>query len=575
MKLISLSCDQDSFKTLKFNPSGITFILGDTNKNTNNKDASSNGVGKTLALGLVHHCLGATPDKVLSAVIPDWLFTLTFEHNRTVFKISRSGDGKKIFINGEATKPKKYLEWLNQQDFFYINNGENKGLTFRSLYKRFSRYLREDCLDPVQLYKESDYDALLRTSFLLGLDVSLIYSKKNNKTEVEKINHYIKNWNNDPILKELIASGNQPKLRNQWLTNEIERLTSDLENFQIAENYRTLETEANLLTQKIREFQKQEASLNFQIENIEKSIKDHPDITREDLLDLYNGLQNIFRPETLEHFEKVETFHNSLAINRKNRLLRDKIQLVREKNEISNEIRVLSIRRDENLKFLNGKKAIDEYTSVVNKLASFKEEKSRIEEFLSVVEKQQYQVQLIKERKVEEDRLAYEYAANQPLNEFNNAFTSLVDELYPHLPAGIILDNNTGDNQIRYNLTVHVQSDSSDGVNSARIICFDWLLLIMGANHKIEHLWHDNRLFADMDALPRANWFKYVNLRSKLLNVQYIASLNYENYESMYSYLDENEKIAFEKLVTLRLIGDKPENKLLGIQYGKKVSLIS
>ncbi|ENX11148.1 DUF2326 domain-containing protein [Acinetobacter variabilis] len=206
-------------------------------------------------------------------------------------------------------------------------------------------------------------------------------------------------------------------------------------------------------------------------------------------------------------------------------------------------------------------------------MAAFKEERDRINEFLQVVERQQFQGQLIKESKVDQDRLAFEYVQEQPLDNFNRDFIELVNRLYPRLPAGIVLDNNSGDNQIRYNLTVQVQSDSSDGVNSARIVCFDWLLLTKGQRHQIDVLWHDNRLFADMDAIPRAQWFKFVNEQLKNSNKQYIVSLNQENYDSMFEYLTEVEKESFNNSVIIRLSGDDPKNKLLGIQFGKTVSL--
>jgi uncharacterized protein YydD (DUF2326 family) len=87
-----------------------------------------------------------------------------------------------------------------------------------------------------------------------------------------------------------------------------------------------------------------------------------------------------------------------------------------------------------------------------------------------------------------------------------------------------------------------------------------------GQNHTIDFLWHDNRLFADMGENPRATWFKEI-LNSKT-NKQYIASINIENYESMKNYLDEAEKQALDDAIVLRLYDDRPENKLLGIQFG-------
>ncbi|WP_426726022.1 hypothetical protein [Enterobacter cloacae complex sp. 289A7] len=67
MKLIRLTCDQPTFHPVHFNDTGLTLIIGDSSKE---KEGSSNGVGKTLILGLVQHCLGANADKKLTSAVP-------------------------------------------------------------------------------------------------------------------------------------------------------------------------------------------------------------------------------------------------------------------------------------------------------------------------------------------------------------------------------------------------------------------------------------------------------------------------------------------------------------------------
>lgn len=130
------------------------------------------------------------------------------------------------------------------------------------------------------------------------------------------------------------------------------------------------------------------------------------------------------------------------------------------------------------------------------------------------------------------------------------------------------MDNNTGENQLRYKFSVKIDGDASDGINGARILCFDWLLLMLGKNHRIDFLWHDNRLFADMGEHPRATWFKFVLAELANSNKQYIATINMENYDSMQIYFDEHQKIALKEAIVLTLRDDKPQNKLLGIQFG-------
>lgn len=89
-----------------------------------------------------------------------------------------------------------------------------------------------------------------------------------------------------------------------------------------------------------------------------------------------------------------------------------------------------------------------------------------------------------------------------------------------------------------------------------------------GANHTMGFLWHDNRLFTPMDPPPRAKWFSHVLASLDGTGKQYIASLNTENYVAMNQHLSEEERSQLESSKKLVLRGDKPENKLLGIQFG-------
>ncbi|HGG9077468.1 TPA: DUF2326 domain-containing protein, partial [Enterobacter hormaechei subsp. xiangfangensis] len=443
-------------------------------------------------------------------------------------------------------------------------------LSFRSLFKRFSRYTRDDCISPTRTKKEQDFEALLRTAFLLGIDHNLILSKRNNKQELDKVSQSLKNWQDDDILKDMFRAGSQPKVRYEWLEREIPRLQDELNAFQVHEQYRAIENETNSLTIKLREVEKNKNIAEFKVNNIEKTLLEHPDISREELLELYNGLQEIFKPETLAHFESVENFHKSLSFNRKKRLENDKVKLLLEIESLKIDIKDISALRDSYLESLQGKKAFDEYAVIARQLAEFKEEKERLHDYLNFSINLQQKAQNLRERKVEQDRLAVNYASTNPLSEYDKIFAELAEIMYPRVPAGIVLDVNTGDNKIRYDLSIQIEGDDSDGINDARILCFDWLVFTCGENHAMDMLWHDNRLFADIDPGVRARWFSFVNQSLKRSGKQYIASLNTENFNAMETTLSEIEMLELKSKIVLTLRGDKAENKLLGIQFGSK-----
>ena len=81
-------------------------------------------------------------------------------------------------------------------------------------------------------------------------------------------------------------------------------------------------------------------------------------------------------------------------------------------------------------------------------------------------------------------------------------------------------------------------------------------------------LWHDNRLFADIDPKVRSNWLSYIASEAEKRGLQYIISINTENFEAMEDYLSSDEYNSLKSRQIIQLKGDTPENKLLGIQFG-------
>ena len=219
---------------------------------------------------------------------------------------------------------------------------------------------------------------------------------------------------------------------------------------------------------------------------------------------------------------------------------------------------------------MNGKRALDEFAALANKHAALKEERDRLVQFLSFTDKLQEHSQRIREQLLQEDRQATDYANSVPLERHASIFEKLVGMLYPGLAAGIVLEPNTGSNQIRYDLLVSIEGDGSDGINAARIIIFDWILVMHGSNHTMGFVWHDNRLFAHIDPLQRARWFSFIHSALADTGKQYIASLNTENFDAMLPHLSESVQTELKKRVAVTLRGDTPKNKLLGIQFGSQ-----
>lgn len=80
MRLIELTANQETFRTVRFNETGLTLVVGKKSDPTDtSREHSTNGVGKSLLLYLVSFCLGSKVNKELQEKLPEWEFTLTFE----------------------------------------------------------------------------------------------------------------------------------------------------------------------------------------------------------------------------------------------------------------------------------------------------------------------------------------------------------------------------------------------------------------------------------------------------------------------------------------------------------------
>lgn len=422
----------------------------------------------------------------------------------------------------------------------------------------------------MRLDREQEHDALLRTFFLLGADISLIKRKVEHRTHQLELKDQVKFLKaSDPRLKEMLRTGVDPKVQLPDLTRKIDEIEKRLREMQVAEDYGDIRHTADKLTNERREIEKQIAVLDFHLQGIEKALQEKPDVQREAMLSFYEGLQRVFRDDALHRFEDVETFHQQLASKRRQRLERDSLEMKTEKSRLEQRLKDVGAKRDEALQYLARNAALDEYTSVVQKLESLKQDRKRLEEYRSVDHKLQEELIEVKQAMAEGDRAAADYVETNPLDWADEIFRTTVQKLYPKEAAGIVIENNTGDNKLRYNLKVQIQSQESDGINAARVLCFDWLIFLHGAHHDMGHLWHDNGLFDHIDPNQRSRWFELVSKDLASSGKQYIVSINTENFESMLTNLhDDKVHGELNTAVIARLKGDAPAHKLLGIQVG-------
>ena len=141
MRLIELTANQETFRTVRFNETGLTLVVGKKSDPTDtSREHSTNGVGKSLLLYLVSFCLGSKVNKELKEKLPKWEFALTFEVGGKRRTVTRSTENQNsVTLDGEKASLKQYTDELLGRQLFGLREPRMKYLTFRSLLGLFLR----------------------------------------------------------------------------------------------------------------------------------------------------------------------------------------------------------------------------------------------------------------------------------------------------------------------------------------------------------------------------------------------------------------------------------------------------
>lgn len=576
MQLIKLSANKENFKTVEFNPTGISLIIGKKeNKETSDIKKTYNSVGKSLIIRIIDFCLASNKIEEFEKKIPDWEFTLEFkiesENYITSRKTSEQGN---IILNDKQLSLTEFRD-LFAKKLFNINTNSNSSeknpISFRSLISRFIRpkkFSYNDCYTFV--YKEQEDMKLLNNAYLLGLDTEKIIKKINLREEYTKTETLKKSLKKDPTLKSFFKQDTEAEVPIVNLEEEIKKLQNDLDNFIIAEDYTNIKLEADKISEKLRNVRNKITLLQNSIANINKSIEVKADIPKEKVFKIYNEI-NIKLPELLvKDITQLEDFNSKIIKNRIERLSSERKILEIKLEETQKELKKLESLENEKLQYLNKHGALEEYTAINQQLSDNKLKLDKLKIYQNLIIEYSNKLSEIEIELKQQNILTNNYLnreAKTVLDKNITLFKSISNEFYENKLAGINVSNNEGDNKIRYNINAHIDGDTGDGVSKVKIFCFDWTLLLARHNHNIKFIFHDGRILDGMDPRQISTLFRYSYKKSHESNLQYIISANEDSLESIREYFKEEEyENIIEKNKILELTDKSDESKLLGIQ---------
>lgn len=570
MKLIRLSANQPTFKTVEFNPTGISLIVG--KKRSEDKKKSYNSIGKSLTIAIVHFCLASNKIDAFEKKLPDWEFELEFQIDDVVY-ISRrnTSNQSRIFLNDEEMDYKKFRTLLAKEVFLITEPIKN--LTFRTLISRFIRPYKSSYVSYDNFVnKEQDYGQLLNNAYLLGLDIVRIQRKFELKKEYDDAQNLKNRIEKDNVMRSYFDNTDEGDVDIQVvdLTTKIKKLNKNISEFKIAEDYNNIRLEADRISANLQEYKLKASSISNAIRSIDESLKIKPDISRDKIIKLYKNAQVQLGEAVLKRLEEVESFNEKILTNRGLRLAQERKRFSEQLKLTNQKIQQLSKLEDEKLQYLNSHGALDDYTQLTKQLSAYTIQLEKLQQFKNLLNEYKNKLEEVKKDFSKENIATNEYLKKDfdtIITENITTFQSLANEFYNDKPSGITVSNNEGKNKLRYNINAKIELDRGDGVNEVKIFCFDWTLLKGQHNHKVKFLFHDSRILSETDTRQVATMFKIAYENSTKYDFQYILSANQNILDALKEELTEEEyqKIIVESEV-LELNDESVEGKLLGIQ---------
>lgn len=545
IKLKRLYSYPEVFEPIIFHD-GVNIILGEKYDANTIKGRKTNGVGKSMSIEFLNFCLlkkynesriKNIPEEVLSDQVE---IKLDIEIGGDLITISRRKskkdtiliykDGKSInFENLEEAK--KYLSGLLYNDI--------RGMIVPSFREMIALLMRDEKSEFSNIVKTTDISKNIPVNYVMHLFLLNIQldTYVNTKDIIKKIDDLSK------ILRKLkneLTNGNTKKLSDvkvelNALDNELKKMNDAIESFKTNETFEIFEKELIEIEEVLERLRRKQKALRYELKKIDL-LPQPEQLNDEDISLVYNEYKNglgdyIVKSldETLEFKNRIENFQRILINDRA-------VEIKKELNNLSEEIRKLDNEYSEKLNIIDKKGTLK---NLKNGLSIYNEKQlqfSKQKGFFAEYTKSEKEKKLLQVAKSEElIKLDCEIEERENVIE---SFLDTISQIHELIMGNkecsfdITTVNNNKSKQI-VNIELRIFDDGSHSVNRSKVFIYDMALLFNKYTKKRHpgFLVHDNIFDVDQDTLVQSLNF-LSKQEEKYTDFQYILTLNRDKIEN-------------------------------------------
>lgn len=573
--------DLPSFKAASFE-AGFNVVLADTVEDSAETE-STNGLGKTTLLRIIHFCLGSdlSRDKTLNH--PDLAsvtFGLDFEMDGRLVSVSRNtSSNKKVTVDRSVLESSNFDfekvdgnrgvisidDWKSLlSEHFFPFTKVNKPNTYQPSFRDIAAYLirvgKSAFTDPqIAFQNQSGASKRMNISFLLGLNWGLqrsIHEQIENRSrlkEASKVQETAELSGAQKTIGELEAE-------RVALETQLKKKKAEVESFNVREDYRQLEGRLNAVDSRLHEAINENFSDARLRDYYMESTSEVPEADSERPLAILQGAGALFKEEALREIDAVASFHEQVYRNRKEFLRGEVSRLNHAIAAREGEVDRLSGEKQRLLSSLKSSGAIE---TLIELQRNYTDLNARHEVLLSQIEARksldrrgdEISVSIARDKSLLKNDLE---DRREAVDEVRALFAEYTQALYGR-PGRLSVDVG----KEGYSFSFVIDREGSDGVDQMVVFCFDLTVASVwaGRGKGLPVLVHDSALFADVDPRQTAAALKLAAENSAKYGFQYICCLNVGSLPT--EYLGE---FKIDPFVRLRLTDDGPQGRLLGMQ---------